>query len=109
MDLVENRVAEDKPQAEEGERRLGSSWKGDTEEDIAAVRKEAAVRTATEAVVQPAGTGHTQPAAGDGNSRYMLVAAVVVVVEKRPEDKLGSTAAVVQQGDTPVVAEDRIL
>lgn len=111
VDLVEDRVAEDKPQAGEGERRSGSSWMGeDTEEDTAAVRKEVAVRTATGAVVQPAGTGHTQPAAGGGNSRNMLVAAVVVVVEKRPEDKLGSTAAVVHQGDKPVVvAEDRIL
>lgn len=104
--LVVSKVAEDKPQAGEGGHRSGSSWMGDTEEDTVAVHKGAAVRTATEAVVQPAGTGRTQSAAGEGNSRNMLV---VAAVGKRPEDKLGSTAAVVHRGDRLVVAADRIL
>ena len=105
--LVENNVAGDKPQAEEGGRRLDSSWKGDTEGDTVAVHKGAAVRTVTVAVVQAVGTGHTQSAAaaGVGNSRNMLVAAV----GKRPEDKPGLTAAAeVHREGRPVVAADRI-
>lgn len=108
--LVENRVAEDKPQAGEEGRRSGSSWMADTEDDIVAVHKEAAVRTATGAALPPAGTGRIQSGAGAGNSRNTLV---VAAVGKRPEDKPGSRAAVaevvVHQEDRPVVAADRTL